>query len=168
MLPGFLKSFYYRRIKPQLTEAFNDILHPGNHPRATAISMAIGMFIAIFIPMGFQIWAMLILLTFYKYNIVLAKLISYVSNPFTILPIYYAAINIGEMIFQKSFPWSLFNNFIDDPVFDKLMLFGFQGSAIFFSGLLFLAVVLSATAYFSTLKLAFYLRARHSVSMEKH
>jgi len=166
MLPGFLKSFYYSKIKPQLIEAFNDILHPGNHPRATAISMAIGMFVAIFVPMGFQIWAMLILLTFYKYNIVLATLISYVSNPLTILPIYYAAINIGEMIFQKDFPWSLFNSFIDDPVLDKLMAFGFQGSAIFFSGLLFLAIVLSFTAYFLTLRLAFYLRAKHSIPVE--
>ena len=79
-----VKNFYYHKIKLRLKEALDDIRHPANHPRTTALSMALGMFISIFIPLGLQVWTLALILIFIRFNIVLATLVTLISNPLTI------------------------------------------------------------------------------------
>lgn len=159
-----LKRYYNQRIKPQKDRLMDDLMHPGNHPKQTALSMAIGVFVGIWIPIGFQLWTMLLLLTVIRYNFVIATIVSFISNPFTVLPIYYVAINIGEWLLQMDFSWHFFTEFIDNPMMDNLTQFGTNSLYILATGLTFMAVTLSLLTYTTALRVVLYLRARNQVS----
>ncbi|MCB0284038.1 MAG: DUF2062 domain-containing protein [Calditrichae bacterium] len=158
-----LKNYFNIRIKPKLKRLINDVMHPGNHPRQTALSLAIGVFIGIWIPMGLQLWTMILLLSFVNYNFFMATLVSFISNPLTVLPLYYIAIKIGEWLLQSRFSWQFFSDFIEHPVFAKLLDFGTDSLVILATGLTFLAVVSAGITYFTTLKLVVYLRNRKQI-----
>lgn len=160
---NLLKSYYKTRLKPKLKRLLDDMTHPGNHPRKTALSLAIGVFIGIWVPIGLQLWTMILLLSFVNYNFFMATLISFISNPLTILPIYYVAITIGEWLLQTRFSWHFFSDFMEHPVFAKLLDFGSDSLVILATGLTFLAIVSAALTYVATLKIVVYLRDRRVV-----
>jgi uncharacterized protein len=155
-----VKNFYNNKIKSRLKEALDDIRHPANHPRATALSMALGMFIGIFIPMGLQVWTLTLILIFIRFNIVLATLVTLISNPLTILPIYYSGIVTGETITGNVFPWSYFDKFIQDPQLDYIINFGNKGALIFFGGLFVLGLTLALLTYIVAFRVAVLIQKR--------
>lgn len=131
------------------------------------MSMALGMFIAIFIPLGLQVWTLAMLLIMIRFNILIATLITLISNPFTILPIYYSAIVLGETITGQNFPWQSFDLFIKDPQIDHIIHFGLDGVFIFLSGLFVMGLLLAIVTYFLAYRFAAYLQNRQAMLLEK-
>ena len=162
-----VKNFYLNKIKPQLQQALDDIRHPGNHPRTTALSMALGIFIGIFIPMGLQVWTLTLLLLIIRFNILIATLVTLISNPFTILPIYYSGIFVGETILNMSFPWQYFDKFIEDPKLDDLVNLGSEGAIVFLSGLFILGIIAAAVMYLLSYRFASHLQQRANTVLEQ-
>lgn len=162
-----MKHLYKKYIKTHLLRAKDDILNPGNNPKLIAFSMAMGIFTGIFIPIGLQIWFMAALLFLFRFNIAIATFTSLISNPFTVLPIYYAGIKTGEYIINRPFPWELFDAFIEAPGFDKIVLFGTEGMAIFLGGLFVLAISFSTLTYLLSFKITEMLRGRHKTALIK-
>lgn len=140
-----------------------EIKHPGNNPTAVAKSMAIGVFIAIAVPMGVQFIAFAILLMVYKYNFVIANGISLISNPFSVLPIYYLGINVGETILGMKFPWIYFDRLVENPKWDYLIEFGADSIIILLSGLFTMAIFASLITYFLFLKVTFLIKGKNAV-----
>ncbi len=161
------ENFYQRNIKPQLKKGMDEIRHPGNHPKTTALSIAIGLFIGIAIPMGFQVWAMAALLLIFHYNLVIASFVSLISNPFTILPIYYVILSLGEFILGVNFPWELFYNFLEEPGMDKILAFGTRGISVFFTGSIVIAVLVAVPSYFIAIKAITRMHDRKNLISEK-
>jgi len=155
-----IKQFYISKIKPHLQKAVDEIKHPSNNPKMTAISMSIGVFIGIFIPIGLQTAAFIFLLAIVRYNFIIACTVSLISNPFTILPIYYFAIIIGEFLMSESFPWKYFNKFIDNPQWGYMLEFGYKGTLILFAGLTLMALIFTPLTYFLSFKLTSFLKKR--------
>ena len=161
-----LKNFYCNKLKPQVKLALDDIRHPSNHPKTTAFSMALGMFIGIFIPMGLQVWTLAILLFVMRFNIVMATLVTLISNPFTFLPVYYAGITVGEKISGEIFPWQYFDKFIEEPKWDYIVNFGSEGAFIFLGGLLILGISLAIVTYFLAFRFAIYLKRKSNTALQ--
>ncbi len=162
-----LKSFYQNKIKPKIKSGIDEIRHPGNHPQITALSVAVGIFIGIAIPMGFQVWAMALLLLLIRFNLVIASFVSLISNPLTIFPIYYAVISFGEFILGIDFPWQLFYNFLDDPGIEKILEFGSQGTVVFFTGSILMALLFSIPAYLVSLRTLSALHKKEKTVLEE-
>jgi len=162
-----VKNFINNKLKPQIKLALDDIRHPGNHPGTTALSMALGMFIGIFIPMGLQVWTLALLLLMIRFNILIATLVTLISNPFTILPIYYSGILIGETITGQNFPWQYFDMFIKDPQIDYIINFGQRGAFIFLSGLFVMGVILALITYLLAYRFAAYLQHKNAMLLQK-
>jgi len=162
-----LKNFYVNKIKPQLQQALADIRHPSTHPHTTALSMALGIFIGIFIPMGLQIWTLTLLLLVMRFNILITTVVTFISNPFTILPIYYSGIFIGEMILNMPFPWQYFDKFIEDPKLDYLVNFGSEGAVVFLSGLFVLGIIAASVTYLLSFRLAIFLQHKAKTVLEQ-
>ncbi len=80
------------------------ILSLNDTPHAKALGMAVGVFIAMTPTVGLQIVIVLTfaLLTqkFFYFNKPAALLMVYISNPLTILPIYWADYKIGTLFFE--------------------------------------------------------------------
>lgn len=157
---NILKNYYNSKLRPQLNEAVDEIRHPAIHPKTTAISMALGMFVGIFIPMGFQIWTLAFLLVIIRFNIVIATIVTLISNPFTILPIYYAGIFCGEHITGKIFPWKYFDSFLKHPRWDFIFNTSRNGIFIFLSGLFVMGLFLAIVTYFLALRFAVHLKKK--------
>jgi uncharacterized protein len=162
-----LKNFYLNKIKPQLQRALDDIRHPGNHPHTTALSMALGIFIGIFIPMGLQVWTLTLLLLVMRFNILIATLVTFISNPFTILPIYYSGIFVGETIMNMPFPWQYFDKFIEEPKLDYLINFGSEGAIVFLSGLFVLGIIAAVITYLLSFRFAVFLQHKARTVLEQ-
>lgn len=161
------ENFYQTKIKPQIKKGIDEIRHPGNHPKTTALSISIGIFVGIAVPMGFQVWAMALLLLVVRYNLMIASLVSLISNPLTVLPIYFVVISIGEYVIGVNFPWDIFYDFIDDPGIEKILEFGEQGIAVFFTGSILIALVISIPTYFVSLKTITALHKKNVNTLEQ-
>lgn len=149
----FIKNFYSAKIYPLLKETWEEIRHPGNSPHMVAKSLTVGAFIGIFIPLGLQTITLALLILVYRYNIIIASFIALVSNPFTILPLYYAGIVTGEFFLGKDFPWQFFSNLIENPEWKNLVKFDFEAIIILMTGLFIMAIAFSAITYILSLNI---------------
>ena len=86
----WLAPFAHRLLKP-------DIWHFNR--RSVPRAVALGLFIAPIIPVAHTVIAALLALPA-RANIVIALMITFVINPLTIPPFYYAAFHVGQFLLQ--------------------------------------------------------------------
>lgn len=97
--------------------------------RGVALGVAIGLFVGLLIPVA-QILFVAIAAVFLRANVAIGAVGTFVSNPLTVPPIYYAAYQLGAWITGTSAnadisladPWSLYENLssIGLPLFTGL------------------------------------------------
>ena len=117
-------------------------------------------------PLGLQLIAFTLLLIAIRYNFIIANFVSLISNPFTILPIYYVAVNIGEFFLGVPFSWQYFGTFMEDPTWDNLIRFDFQAILILLSGLLMMAIPGAVLTYLLSFKVTSFLKKGNKVLQE--
>ncbi len=154
---------WLRSIKghPKIQEALNHIIHPDHSPRVSAFSIAAGVFIGIFIPVGMQLMTVILISPLRRINVVLTTLATLLSNPFTVLPLYWLGITVGEWTLSRDFPWNTWDTFIEHPSFQQFLSFGEQGILILMTGLLVMAIPAAIISYFFSWRIAVTLRRRH-------
>ncbi|GEM_PF-3790809 len=146
---------------PKIQEALNHIIHPDQSPRVSALSIAAGVFIGIFIPVGMQLMTVILISPLKKINVVLTTLATLLSNPFTVLPLYWLGITVGEWTLKRNFPWHTYDTFMEHPSFQQFLSFGEQGILILMTGLLVMAIPSALITYFISWRVAVSLRRRH-------
>ncbi|MBU1101375.1 MAG: DUF2062 domain-containing protein [Bacteroidetes bacterium] len=129
-------------------------------PSQIAISVAFGVFIGLLLPMGLQTIVILPIAGLFEFNIVLAVTASLISNPITMIPLYYTAVKIGEFITGITISWSRFEIFFENPSWSNLLSFGNDGLAVFFSGSSLMGLTAAILTYFLILFLVKELRNR--------
>ena len=155
------QSAWYKKLKKsKLEPVLEKIIHPDTSAYTTAISMAAGTFIGIFIPVGLQLAATVLVSPVKHINFLITSLTTLISNPFTVLPIYAFGIKVGEFILGRVFPWALFQQFVSQPSFRALLQFGGEGFFILMSGLLAMAVPASVIVFFISLKITKKIRRK--------
>jgi len=154
------KAWYNRLKKSKIEPVLEKIIHPDTSSYTTAISMAAGTFIGIFVPVGLQLATTVLISPIKHINFLITSLTTLISNPFTVLPIYAFGIKVGEFILGRSFPWALFQHFISQPGFKILLQFGGEGIFILMSGLLAMAVPASLLVFFVSLKITKKIRSK--------
>jgi len=103
--------------------------------RMVSKAVLLGLFIA-FIPMPMQMLAVLALMPFFKFNVPIALAMCWVSNPFTMPPMYYAEYLTGSFILdikpqpvEMTLEW--FTNNMDNifiPLYSGTLIFSVVGS----------------------------------------
>ncbi len=88
-------SGVYGFVRRHLVEPFVRSKHP---PWFDARGTAVGFVVGFFLPFGSQLIGMVLMRTIFRYNVVIAFTVSWVSNPFTIIPLYYAYYYVGSKI----------------------------------------------------------------------
>ncbi|MDQ7785279.1 MAG: DUF2062 domain-containing protein [Desulfomonilaceae bacterium] len=89
------RSYWSDLIRKRLLEplAVSD-----NPPWVDALGVALGLFVALGIPVGGHLLTLGIVRTFLRYNIVVAFAFTWIINPFTVLPLYYGYYYVGSLI----------------------------------------------------------------------
>ena len=87
MTSRFLKSKFVQRI-----------VHINDTPQAIALGAAVGMFIGMTPTVGIQMLLMVIVGTVVRANRLAGVAMVYISNPFTVLPIYWLDYWVGSLV----------------------------------------------------------------------
>ena len=127
-----------------------------------ALSVALGLFIGLTIPMGLQSIVIIPLSLILDCNIVLALLATLISNPVTIIPIYFIAIKIGELFTPLSIQWERISLVLSKPTFQSLFDLGKEGIILILLGTFIMGIVTSALSYIIILKAIIVYRKRNS------
>ncbi len=69
-----------------------------NPPQVDAMGVALGLLVALGIPMGGHTLTLGIVRIFLRYNIVVAFAFTWIVNPFTVIPLYYGYYYVGSII----------------------------------------------------------------------
>ena len=77
------------------------LVHSNNPPWFDARGVAMGLLVGFGVPMGGQIAALVVLRAAARFNSVIAFAFSWVSNPVTILPMYYLYYYWGSLILKR-------------------------------------------------------------------
>jgi uncharacterized protein (DUF2062 family) len=90
-MPGRVSEFIHRRV-------ISRILHINDTPHAIALGTAIGMFLAMTPTVGIQIILAATICTVIRANRVAAVIMVFISNPLTMVPIYWLSYGLGAAI----------------------------------------------------------------------
>lgn len=131
----------------------NNLLSLKGKPTKIAMSLALGIFIGIFMPMGFQLIFIIPLTMFFNLNVIIASTATFITNPITVLPIYFAIIKTGEFITQIKISWGKIEHLIKHPDFGNFVNLGYESLVVFFTGSLILGLLTALIIYFTTLKM---------------
>jgi uncharacterized protein (DUF2062 family) len=130
--------------------------------RKISTSMTLGVFIGVFIPVGFQTIVTIPVGLLLKRNIFVAVLFTMISNPLTVLPLYYLSFKIGEYLTGLNITDAQFYQIVEQPGLTSLLNLGKTGVINFFTGSLILAIPISICFYFLSDIMIQYYRNRKS------
>ena len=129
-----------RKLKALRTR-FRQILRRQGSPAERARGIAVGVFCGCFPFFGFQTLFGIGLASFVRGNHLLAMLGTWISNPFTYIPLYWFNYKIGSFLFQDGTTFAAFSQLTTKELWSQSTLFSirvFIGSALvgFFLGLI--------------------------------
>ncbi len=158
-----LKDFFN---KEKLKNYVRRVLTLKSKPSKIALSIALGVFIGLLIPIGLQTFVVVPIGLLLGCNVILATAATLVSNPVTMFPIYYAAFKVGEIVTQIEISWNAIYNIINKPNIDNILALGTEGVIVFFSGGFVMGAITAALAYFLSLKAILAYRKRKNIPID--
>ncbi|HEX3074677.1 MAG TPA: DUF2062 domain-containing protein [Ignavibacteriales bacterium] len=123
-------------------------------PSKTALSLTIGWFVGLAVPMGFQTMCAVPLAVAFQCNAFLAYLATNITNPLTAAPIYIFAFKVGAFIIGGGAAEKSLQSLLSDPSLNTLWNFGSNGLTAFLLGCFILAASTSGFIYIISLKFA--------------
>ena len=89
----FYRSWLYRKI-------ITTVLHINDTPEAVALGVGLGIFIAMTPTVGLQMTLVLVIHTLFRANRLAGLVMVYISNPFTLVPIYWLDYMVGSVVLR--------------------------------------------------------------------
>ena len=105
-----MKRYYRKSVDSVKQFVLQKILHADDTPHRLAMGVGLGIFVAWTPTIGFQMIIVLLLASLFKANKAVGVPLVWISNPFTLIPIYYPNYLLGR--------W-LMSVFIKRPYLDK-------------------------------------------------
>ena len=125
------------------------ILRQEGTPDAIARGWACGVFAGCFPLFGLQTLIGVLLATVFKGNKITAAAGTWISNPFTYVPIYYFNFRVGEVVLNQHADFSV----AQLESLAEMSVAGFSFVLILFTGCVVVGGSFGVTAYFATLTL---------------
>ncbi|MBK8946110.1 MAG: DUF2062 domain-containing protein [Ignavibacteriae bacterium] len=136
-------------MKQIIKNYINSIFNIEVEPKNIAFSLALGVFVGITVPMGFETISVIPLCLLFRANIYLAAGATLISNPFTILPLYYVTFNIGSIFTNQELNWNEIRYLIDSPSYSDILELGGNLLLTLALGNFIFAIILSSITYFT-------------------
>ncbi|MEL6821047.1 MAG: DUF2062 domain-containing protein [Calditrichota bacterium] len=137
----------FQNIYAWLNKAIHKWILLEKDPAIITRSLVLGVFIGMTIPIGFQVIVCVPLAVIASSNVTIMIAATLVSNPLTVLPIYYTAMLIGEFFTGSSIPWQAIVDGINDMSIDRWMSLGSDIIYVLGTGVLIQAVAASLLTY---------------------
>jgi uncharacterized protein (DUF2062 family) len=119
----------------------------GQEPDRIARSLAIGVAIGLVIPVGLQSVASVPIALFFRCNLILTLVGTLISNPVTLLPLYYIAYHIGTNLTGITISFSRIEEMVLDLNLDYFMQLGSDAIIVLITGTAVQALLYGGITY---------------------
>jgi uncharacterized protein (DUF2062 family) len=139
-----------RNFLPKIKSKIAQVLAEGSSASSVALGFSIGLFIGLLPIMGLQTLPAIALSVKFRANKITALIGVWITNPLTVVPIYYFNYRTGCMLLPKAnvVVRSDFVSLLHDFSFSTAMAMGSEISMALLVGSLVNAIIVSVPAYF--------------------
>lgn len=147
------KDSLFYRLRQKATTLFKRFVSVSKDPRHIAFSISLGILFGIIIPIGLQTLIIVPIAAILRANVYLSTSATLITNPITVVPIYYLAFKIGSYLTANELNWFEIEKIMNNPSYNNLSSLGSNILFPLLLGNLIFASVLSIIIYFA----AFYI-----------
>jgi len=154
---------FYNKIRNRLKEIFSSDLSS----KQIAINCTVGILIGLLIPMGLQTIGVIALCAIFKLNFVIVVFTTLITNPFTVVFIYYSAFKVGDFFVNSGISWSVINSVLNNPEFESILSLSFSSLKVIYSGLIVESVIFGPLTYILVYYIANNFKKNRRLSISK-
>jgi len=154
---------FYNKIKIRFEEIFNSDLSA----KQIAVNCTVGILIGLLIPMGLQTVGVIALCAIFKLNFVIVVFATLITNPFTVVFIYYSAFKVGDFFVNSGISWSTINAVLNNPEFESILGLSFSSLKVIYSGLIIESVVFGPLTYVLVYYIAINFKKNRRISISE-
>lgn len=146
---SFIKSLF---IRDNFKRYFFKLINLKDKTYKLALAVALGIFIGFAIPIGFQTIVIIPLSILFRVNVLIAAFSTLISNPLTVIPMYWASLELGKLITKIDISWDVILYFINNPSWSTLLDIGTDGLITYFTGAIIQGILIGLLSYFLVYK----------------
>ena len=139
------KSFekFINQFKNRTKDIFNSDLTA----KQIALNFTVGILIGLLIPMGLQTIAVIALCAIFRLNFVIVVFATLISNPFTVVFVYYSAFKIGDIFINSGISWDYISAVLNNPEVESILSLSFASLKVIYTGLVIESAVFGTLTY---------------------
>jgi len=153
----------YNKTKIRLKEIFSSDLSA----KQIAVNCTVGILIGLLIPMGLQTIGVIALCAIFRLNFVIVVFTTLITNPFTVVFIYYSAFKIGDIFINSGISWSTINAVLINPDFESVLGLSLYSLQVIYTGLVIESVVFGLLTYVLVYYIANSIKNNRILSLSK-
>lgn len=133
---------------PAIKKLLVEITSLKGGPHYFARSVSIGLFVGITVPEGLQTLSSIPSALLFRANFIIISIFTLVTNPFTLLPLYYISYKMGEYITGSTVQWREIIAIIENPSIDAITQQGSNFLSVFIPGSIVHALLWGSVFYY--------------------
>jgi len=111
------------------------------------MNFTVGILIGLLIPMGLQTIAVIALCALFRLNFVIVVFATLISNPFTVVFVYYTAFKIGDIFIKSGISWDYISAVLNNPEIESILSLSFASLKVIYIGLLIESIVFGTLTF---------------------
>ncbi len=155
------KSF--EKIVNQIKNRFKEVFNSELTTKQIAVNFTVGILIGLLIPMGLQTVAVIALCALFKFNFVIVVFATLISNPFTVVFVYYSAFKVGDIFINSGISWNYINTVLKNPEVESILSLSFDSLKVIYTGLVIESLVFGTLTYILVYYIANNIKLNHKI-----
>ena len=139
------KSF--EKFINQFKNRTKDIYNSDLTAKQIALNFTVGILIGLLIPMGLQTIGVIALCAIFRLNFVIVVFATLISNPFTVVFVYYSAFKIGDIFINSGISWDYISAVLNNPEVESILSLSFASLKVIYTGLVIESAVFGTLTY---------------------
>lgn len=134
-------------------------------PWRIAMSLALGVFAGFAIPIGFQTIFITPIALLLQCNLPIALTASLISNPVTVVPLYFLYFQIGEKLTRIKISGELLSKVMETPSFSNIAQLSTDAVILFFVGSVLIGLTAALITYYISIKMIIWYRTKRGITI---
>ena len=156
-----MRKYYKNKIKDFLRKTLRLKVKPWR----IALSLALGVFIGLAVPIGFQTIIATPIALLLQCNLPITLTATLVSNPVTVVPLYFFYFRLGEFLTKIQISTELISQALDTPTFHNISQLSGDAILLFFVGSVLVGVTGGVITYFTSYRLIVWYRHKRGLNI---
>jgi uncharacterized protein (DUF2062 family) len=162
LMSVYSKVFYMKNSTDKFGERFKkrlkDIFTANLSSKDIAVNFTIGILIGLLIPMGLQTIGVIALCTLFRLNFFIVVFATLITNPFTVVFIYYSAFEVGDYVLNSGITWSSISAVINNPELNSILVLSIESLKVIYLGLFIESIIFGVLTYILVYNFANYMK----------